>query len=71
MMTSEGDREGRPGSTRWRLVIFNRPAGPWRGTLAEAQLDAIESGNASRDEHSDQVYYGPLASLQREERGSI
>lgn len=35
---------------RWRLMIFDRPSGPWRDTRQAAQQDAIEAGYGEMDE---------------------
>jgi hypothetical protein len=37
-------------STRWRVMVHDRPAGPWRESRAAAMRDAIDAGHAERDE---------------------
>ncbi|API58074.1 hypothetical protein BSL82_01160 [Tardibacter chloracetimidivorans] len=55
-----------PGSkrspTRYRLMLFRRPAGPWRETIEEAREDAIRQGLGAQDEHvPDRVYLDAAA----------
>jgi len=65
---SPPDSPTKASGPRWRLMMFDRPIGPWRDKLADAQADAIESGNADRDEHSGQVFYTVPAWLERQDR---
>jgi hypothetical protein len=54
---------GRP-RAQFRLMLFDRPAGPWRDCIEEAQLDAIVAGMANREEWSGAVYLTVPAWLQ-------
>lgn len=46
---------------RYRFMMLDRPAAPWRRTIHEAQRDAIRAGEAHRDEHSVFLYFGVFA----------
>jgi hypothetical protein len=35
--------------TRYRVVVFGRPRGPWRDTREQAMKDAVAAGLASWD----------------------
>jgi hypothetical protein len=41
---------------RYRLMIFDQPAGPWRSGLDEAQRDAVRGGHGSRCEQTGQMF---------------
>ena len=42
---------------RYRLMVFRRPAAPWRETIEEAREDAINQGLGARDEHVPERVY--------------
>lgn len=43
-------------AVRYRAILFGRPAGPWRASMALAQDDAVNSDLATRDPFSGAVY---------------
>lgn len=55
-------------SLRYRLMTFQRPAAPWRDTLGEALLDAIFTGNGTRDEWDGIVFLTVPAWIKEEPR---
>lgn len=59
---------GEDNGERWRIMVLDRPAGPWRATRAEAQADAIDTGNAEHDELRGITFMIVPAWLQREGR---
>lgn len=52
---------------RFRLMVFRRPAAPWRETIEEARKDAISQGLGARDDHvPERVYLDAAAWVQPE-----
>ena len=45
-----------PPVKRYRLMMLQRPAAPWRPTKADAQADAIAAGVADWDPHQRVLY---------------
>lgn len=43
-------------SAWFRLMLLDKPAGPWRPTIEEATLDALELGHASRSRRYGRVF---------------
>lgn len=53
--------------TRYRLVVGQRREWPWRETYKAAVEDALDSGNAERDEHvPERVYLVVPAEIEEE-----
>lgn len=46
-------------------MVFDRPAGPWRDSQRAALEDAVQTGNATRDDHSGTVYLTVPARIER------
>lgn len=53
---------------QWRLMLFDRPAGPWRDDRKQAELDAVLSGNGSIEESTGTFYATVPAWLQSRKR---
>jgi hypothetical protein len=52
---------------RYRFMMLDRAAGPWRSSHREALTDAIRAGEASRCDKTRAAYFGVFAWIDRRE----
>ncbi|MCP3735646.1 hypothetical protein M9979_12255 [Sphingomonas sp. RP10(2022)] len=52
--------------TRYRVIVFENPRGPWRDTFDEAKDDAIVAGLASYDESRREYYLAVPVAIETE-----